>query len=652
MQYGINVQRAKNIGDSIAKVRRRRGLTLDGLAELSLVSRASIAALEKGDGNPRVQTLWSLADALGVNFGTLMGKNFDEIIREDDGITVKLLERQNSPKIVEAFLLDIPAGRARQAKPHMKGVSEHVVVLAGEMQVGPCENPRLLQPGQSMTFSADVPHFYAAGRDQCRAIVTVVYPEDAYRTASSQQLGWPTHESDWDYIRLILRRAAIEAQNGIGISVIALAFPAGCNQDALLGQLRQQIANLPAASTVRRFVSAEEDAVVISLYRSARTRSLGVRPQALETDLAKRCWELASMLGKDLSQCQIEDLSRRASESETIVEAVLAAEVLTRVGRPTVPYGVGALRTCTRIQEDANARLFEARIDVDAYEAYELVHPAYARQTLAVAAALPQDRNLRILDVGTGPGLPLAMLRELRPDLRASAVDPSEIAISHLSRRFRDDPSIEIKQISITDLPPAETPFSCAVSIGASHHLDTSTFLSAIRNQLTTGGRLIIADEMLSPFRSREERQEALIRHHLWYILDTLVTLPDNAHSADIMISDRIALILPRAMALAYSGSSKGAVKLIRELYEDLMQIDYPTQPSHPWGVFSRFHLLELQALIAGFDYEVEQKTFSERFIALAAANDLNLTAHQRLYATDGDKPVDAGTHLFVFEAV
>ncbi len=118
------------------------------------------------------------------------------------------------------------------------------------------------------------------------------------------------------------------------------------------------------------------------------------------------------------------------------------------------------------------------------------------------------------------------------------------------------------------------------------------------------------------------------------------------------MISDRIALILPRAMALAYSGSSKGAVKLIRELYEDLMQIDYPTQPSHPWGVFSRFHLLELQALIAGFDYEVEQKTFSERFIALAAANDLNLTAHQRLYATDGDKPVDAGTHLFVFEAV
>ncbi len=34
-------------------------------------------------------------------------------------------------------------------------------------------------------------------------------------------------------------------------------------------------------------------------------------------------------------------------------------------------------------------RMFEDRIDVDVYEAYELVHPAYARQVLAVAETLP-----------------------------------------------------------------------------------------------------------------------------------------------------------------------------------------------------------------------------------------------------------------------
>lgn len=68
--------------------------------------------------------------------------------------------------------------------------------------------------------------------------------------------------------------------------------------------------------------------------------------------------------------------------------------------------------------------------------------------------------------------------------------------------------------------------------------------------------------------------------------------------------------------------------------------------------MFSRFHLLELQALIAGFDYEVEQKTSPQRFKALVQANGFDIKDHQRIYATDGDRLDDAGTHLWVMEAV
>ena len=82
------------------------------------------------------------------------------------------------------------------------------------------------------------------------------------------------------------------------------------------------------------------------------------------------------------------------------------------------------------------------------------------------------------------------------------------------------------------------------------------------------------------------------------------------------------------------------------------MQIERPMQPSHPLAVFSRFHLLELQALIAGFDYEVEQKTFPKRFKALARKNGFDIIDHHRIYATDGDDVEDAGTHLVVLEAV
>jgi SAM-dependent methyltransferase len=333
-----------------------------------------------------------------------------------------------------------------------------------------------------------------------------------------------------------------------------------------------------------------------------------------------------------------------------IIEASLAAEVLTRAGYPTIPYGVGTPAVSGEPTDDKPVRLFESRIDVDAYEAFELVHPAYARQTLAVAAALPQTSGLRMIDIGTGPGLPLAMLRELRPDLLALAVEPSDVAVRYLKRRFAGDVAIDIRQASVTDLDPPGEPFPCAVSIGASHHLDTVAFLSSIRGQLDAAGRLIVADEMLSPFRTRDERHSTLIRHHLWYILDTLVVLPREAHAGDRQIAERIAADIPKASALAHTGKSAAAMHLLRRLFEELCQVDRPVQPSHQLAVFSRFHLLEIQALIAGLDYEVEQKTSPERFVALAQICGFELQDHRRIYATDGDRPFDSGTHLFVFE--
>ncbi|MFD2441084.1 helix-turn-helix domain-containing protein [Paracoccus kondratievae] len=94
----FNPSLSSALGSKLSQLRRKRGLTLDGLAELSLVSRAAISALEQGNGNPRVQTLWNLADALGVNFSTLLDDTTETIVSDEDGIRVRLLERQTSPR--------------------------------------------------------------------------------------------------------------------------------------------------------------------------------------------------------------------------------------------------------------------------------------------------------------------------------------------------------------------------------------------------------------------------------------------------------------------------------------------------------------------------------------------------------------------------
>ena len=150
MQHNPPSSPSPDLAANLARLRRRRrkrGLTLDGLAEISSVSCAAISSLENGASNPRIETLWSLANALGVDFGALVGGGPDTLVTDADGIGVRLLERQTRPRIVEAFTMDMPGGTARRAGAHVGGVCEHIVVLSGEMTAGPEASPSLLRTG-------------------------------------------------------------------------------------------------------------------------------------------------------------------------------------------------------------------------------------------------------------------------------------------------------------------------------------------------------------------------------------------------------------------------------------------------------------------------------------------------------------------------
>jgi transcriptional regulator with XRE-family HTH domain len=58
----------------ISRLRRQAGLTLDGLAELSGVSRAMISKVERGEASPTATVLAKLANAFGVSLSSLFGE--------------------------------------------------------------------------------------------------------------------------------------------------------------------------------------------------------------------------------------------------------------------------------------------------------------------------------------------------------------------------------------------------------------------------------------------------------------------------------------------------------------------------------------------------------------------------------------------------
>jgi transcriptional regulator with XRE-family HTH domain len=142
------------------------------LARRSGVARGTIAALEAGDGNPTLDTLYALADALGAPLSDLLERPASgaHVVRAGEGPHVEgaaldahLLERVERPGLLcEIYAIRFHPGAARHAQPHPFGVEEHLHLHAGRVRVGPEDAPLELGPGDYARYSGAVPHLYEA----------------------------------------------------------------------------------------------------------------------------------------------------------------------------------------------------------------------------------------------------------------------------------------------------------------------------------------------------------------------------------------------------------------------------------------------------------------------------------------------------------
>lgn len=104
---------ALDIGKRIAELRRDRGLNQEQLAELSLLSRVTIAKYESGRVEPGALSLSRIADALDVTTDMILG-------REEE-------TQEGQPKTIEARILaegvdQMPKEQREQALNIMRAV--------------------------------------------------------------------------------------------------------------------------------------------------------------------------------------------------------------------------------------------------------------------------------------------------------------------------------------------------------------------------------------------------------------------------------------------------------------------------------------------------------------------------------------------------
>ncbi len=170
---------------SLRNARKARGLSLDGVAKLSGVSRSMVSQIERGESSPTVATLWNLTQALQVDFAGLLEDRPDagiEIMRagaapviagRGQGLTIRILSPAESVGEHEVYDLRFAPGGVLQSDPHSPGCREHLTVIDGQIRVQSGDEISDLGPGDTARYAADRPHGLTAMDGAARALLIV-----------------------------------------------------------------------------------------------------------------------------------------------------------------------------------------------------------------------------------------------------------------------------------------------------------------------------------------------------------------------------------------------------------------------------------------------------------------------------------------------
>lgn len=179
------------LAQNLTKWRTRRGYSVSALARAAEISKSTISELERGLGNPSLDTLWALARTLNVPLGGLFVENRGtdqvEIIRyeeapvltsDDPGHLAKLLAGWRAAGEIEVSIVELQAGTKRQSSGNSAGVIERLICIQGNVEIGSGDRVAVLSSGDLISFPADQPHYYHAVGAPARVLVVQQYPPE------------------------------------------------------------------------------------------------------------------------------------------------------------------------------------------------------------------------------------------------------------------------------------------------------------------------------------------------------------------------------------------------------------------------------------------------------------------------------------------
>ena len=76
---------AKIVGNAIALFRKRQGVSQEVLSGLADMGRTHLSAIERGERKPTLETLYRIANALGVNMSDIVREMEVQLAKRKEG---------------------------------------------------------------------------------------------------------------------------------------------------------------------------------------------------------------------------------------------------------------------------------------------------------------------------------------------------------------------------------------------------------------------------------------------------------------------------------------------------------------------------------------------------------------------------------------
>jgi transcriptional regulator with XRE-family HTH domain len=177
-----------SLAANLRRVRAESGWSLRELALRADVSKALLSRIERGEGNPSIETLFRIATALVCPVSELITVEVSartEVVRADGGrriesdgaqLVSRLIFASSGHRHIEIFEFTMKPNTASEwdGRPGY-AVTEFAIVESGSVMVGPVGDEKLLGPGDAISFRHGARNAYRALDGDARLVCVVAY---------------------------------------------------------------------------------------------------------------------------------------------------------------------------------------------------------------------------------------------------------------------------------------------------------------------------------------------------------------------------------------------------------------------------------------------------------------------------------------------